>query len=400
MRKANKILLAGLGFTALVGWQLAAVEPDDDGPRLLRGYHHTEPWAEATNSTAAGGNVNATRGLVAVPTGSVPMSSYSFTSSKDGKVYSGVIVGTSPFSAPAATTISTVVVPLKITIGTSVFDPTAANSCDGGISAVNRFNNSPLVQSVPLTFNGVSVGTTQFIDGFRRAEFWNTIGGSAGYHNTLSPVVTAATYSLTAGSNGTTYSSGCSQLGIVSYSWISSQLTNTVLPALTKTSVVSPSKFVVFLVSNVVQSNANPPSVNNCCILGFHGATGATPQTYGIMDWDTTGDFGAGVADGSISSHEIGEWIDDPLGTNPTPAWGGIGQVSGCQTNWEVGDPLSGSLMPGITLNGKTYHMQELGFFSWYFNKLGSASVGTGGKFSSNGKFAGPSKACPPGGTN
>ena len=53
-----------------------------------------------------------------------------------------------------------------------------------------------------------------------------------------------------------------------------------------------------------------------------------------------------------------------------------IGQVTGCQANWEVGDPLSGTLMPPITMNGKSYQMQELAFYSWFFNKTGDASVG------------------------
>jgi hypothetical protein len=106
------------------------------------------------------------------------------------------------------------------------------------------------------------------------------------------------------------------------------------------------------------------------------------------------------VSDASIASHEIGEWMDDPLAYNATPPWGNVGQVSGCQGNWEVGDPLSGVLMPPITMNGKEYQMQELAFFSWYFNKDGAPSVGAGGKFSSNGTFQGPAKACPPGGTN
>jgi hypothetical protein len=156
---------------------------------------------------------------------------------------------------------------------------------------------------------------------------------------------------------------------------------------------------VVFLLSNVVESLTDPPTLSNCCILGYHGATGNPVQTYSPMNWDTTGDFGLRVADASTSSHEIGEFMDDPLGTNPTPAWGHIGQVGGCQGNLEVGDPLSGTLMPGITLGGKTYHLQELAFFSWYFNRNGVPSLGAGGKFSSNGTFSGPSKPCPPGGT-
>lgn len=59
-----------------------------------------------------------------------------------------------------------------------------------------------------------------------------------------------------------------------------------------------------------------------------------------------------------------------------------------------------GTLMPATTMNGKAYQMQELGFFSWYFNKETDPSLGTGSKFSSNGAFLGPAKSCPPGGTN
>ena len=385
-------LFGGAGIQNLSAQEVAATL---SAPQL-NGYFATEPWTGAPKGTASAQSLT---GAPAATT--IPMSTYSFATTKDGTTRTGTIVGTSPFAAPQSSTIPVVVVPLKITIGTAVFDPSAANSCDGNISAVNRFNQSPLVQVSPLTFNGVSVGTTQYINGFRRAEFWNAIGGSAAYQNTLSPVTYATQVNVPAltSSQGSTYSSGCSLLGIVSYSWFSNYLSNTLLPSLTASGVISPTKFVIFLLKNVVQSTANPPSTTGCCILGFHSAKGSPVQTYSPIDWDTTGLF-SGTADGSIASHEIGEWMDDPLGTNPTPAWGNIGQVSGCQTNWENGDPLSGTLMPAITLSGKAYHMQELGFFSWYFNKLGVASLGAGGKFSANGKFAGPSKACPAGGTN
>jgi len=157
---------------------------------------------------------------------------------------------------------------------------------------------------------------------------------------------------------------------------------------LTNSGVIAPTKFALFLFRNVVPT-IDPPSVAFCCILGYHSAKGTPMQTYATVEWDSSGDFGSSVADGSVGSHEIGEWLDDPTGGNLTPAWGNIGQVSGCQNNLQVGGPLSGTLV-AYTLAGKTYHMQELGFFSWYFNKNGAASLGTGGKFSSNGKFSGP----------
>ena len=371
--------------------KLIAQEQATQAPRLP-GYFVTQPWTEGTPADAA---------AQALSSATIPMSTYSFVSTKDGKTYTGTLVGTSPFAATkTGSTIPVVVVPLKVTVGTTIFDPSAANSCDAGVSVVTRFNESPLVQNSPLTFNGISVGTTQYVNGFQRAEFWNQIGGSAAFQNTLSPITYATEVSIVAStaSQGTTYSSGCTELGIVSYTWLSSQLSSE-LSTLTRSGVVGPTKFVIFLVKNIVQSTATPPSTSGCCILGYHSATGNPVQTYGVMDWDTTGDFGT-TTDAASSSHEIAEWMNDPLGTNPTPAWGGIGQVNGCQNNFEVGDPLSGTLMPPITLSGKAFHMQELGFFSWYFNKLGVASLGAGGKFSGNGTFKGPSKACPPGGTN
>ena len=47
--------------------------------------------------------------------------------------------------------------------------------------------------------------------------------------------------------------------------------------------------------------------------------------------------------------------------------------------------------------NGLTYRLQELAFFSWFF---GGPSLGTGGKYSSNGTFGGYANLCPPGGTH
>jgi hypothetical protein len=377
--------LLALAAVATIGAQhLLAQEAAGE----LHGYYASAPWTEGTAADAIAQSLQGT---------TIPMISYSVTASKDGKTYTGVFAGGN-FETGAVTKIPTVVVPLKLVIGTSVFDPDAANSCDGGASALTRFKKSPLIVHTALKFNGVSVGTTQYSDGFMRAEFWDDI--KSGFHNYLSPVKYASEITVTADSSvGTTYSSGCSELGIVSNSPFGTFL-NSLVTTLQGDGIVSPNEFVIFLLKNVVQSGSEPPNTTNCCILGFHTAQGSPAQTWGIMDYDVSGDFGSGIHDVSIASHEIDEWMNDPLGNNPTPAWGNIGQVSGCQDNFEVGDPLSGTLMPAITLSGYAYHMQELAFFSWYYTKKGGTSIGTGGKFSGNGKFKGPSKACPPGGTN
>ena len=90
-------------------------------------------------------------------------------------------------------------------------------------------------------------------------------------------------------------------------------------------------------------------------------------------------------------SHEVAEWQDDPFGTNPTKPWGNIGQVAGCQTNLEVGDPLSGTPIPTVT-NGHTFHPQELAFFSWFYHS--NPSLGVNGLFSNNGTFTTAAPVC------
>jgi hypothetical protein len=159
------------------------------------------------------------------------------------------------------------------------------------------------------------------------------------------------------------------------------------------------SQFPFFLMYNSALSDGAANNVNNCCILGYHNALGNPGQTYGIAGFEGRNQtVFNGVADIASATHEVNEWTNDPSGSNATPAWGNIGQVSGCQSNLEVGDPLSGSLMPNVTMpNGFTYHLQELAFYSWFY---GGTSLGAGGKFSSNGTFGGAAKLCPPGGTN
>jgi hypothetical protein len=102
----------------------------------------------------------------------------------------------------------------------------------------------------------------------------------------------------------------------------------------------------MFLLHNTVMND----STSGCYILGYHSATGSPAQTYGVVDWDSTGAF-QNTSGASIASHEMGDWLDDPLVNNRTSAWGDIGQVSGCQSNLEVGDPWSGAPGHQILMN-------------------------------------------------
>jgi hypothetical protein len=52
-----------------------------------------------------------------------------------------------------------------------------------------------------------------------------------------------------------------------------------------------------------------------------------------------------------------------------------------------------------VGANGLTYSLQELAFYSWFFDST-SLGTGSGGKFSNHGTFNGSAIICPPGGTN
>ena len=352
---------------------------------------------------------------------------YQVTSTRDGNVYSGQIVGKSPFSNPQGrTTVSTHLIPIVIVTnsvfagvdsagmiltapGVTVFDPTIPDdSCSSAPNDVplKLVQQSPIFLPFAFNFGGTDMGTVQTTDAFQRGNFFQLIshGQNANgitYQVVLDPLTTAAKIVVNIpAADGVAYPSaafvgGCptGKFAVVDIAVYEPAIISlfTQLAA----QGVNPSTFPFYLLHNVVQCEGNTPgcaTLNSgaCCILGFHDASGA--QTFGSADFDTSGIFGSAVQDVSDMSHEVAEWMNDPFGNNPVPAWGHIGQQPGCQGNLEVGDPLSGTFAPPIfnPKNGFTYHLQELAFFSWFY---GSPSVGVNSWFSNNATFltdAGP----------
>jgi len=192
------------------------------------------------------------------------------------------------------------------------------------------------------------------------------------------------------GKGGTFTNGGCGTVGIMDIATFDAFVQSTLVPLVASQPGGGPTSLPIILLYNVVMANPfvpGPGGPGPCCILGYHSSFSFPVQTYSVADMDSTSDAThgfVGTRDISAPSHEIGEWMDDPLGTNPTPLWGHIGQVGGCQNNLEVGDPLSGTLFPSVTLSSFTYHMQELAFFSWFY---GTPSTGADSDFSNNETF-------------
>jgi hypothetical protein len=413
-RKLNVISVAAIlcccmGATASYAQQSG--EAQSTTPHRLRGIYtvrvapdQTAAMSEAMAGSAGSGNAP-------------PLFTFNVQSNRDNNNYTGVMVGRDPFNGGGSVSVPTQIVPLIIvthTIGTSVsskgiittkaglnvFDPTKANTACLG----SRNNNvpltlteqSPIFRSANFNFGGTQVGVTQYVDAFQRASFWNVID-KATYHTRLAPKTLApividipASHGLALATTALGPPAFCAPLGILDINVFDGILDKQILPAL-KAQGVNPTTFPVFLLSNVVTADT-PKDLGTCCILGYHATTGFPIQTYSPSNFDSTGLFGgAAGGDTDTLSHEVAEWVNDPYGNNPTPPWGHTGQVSGCQDNLEVGDPLSGTNAPPIFgSNGFTYHLQELAFFSWFFK---TPSIGIHGWFSNNGTFltdAGP----------
>lgn len=368
---------------------------------------------------------DAARGtIVQALTPALPLWQYSVVSPIDGLTYSGAVVGGNPFNRGArTTTLQVVLIPLRINLtGAAVrnFDPTSPDAGCLSSTAFALTQQSPVFQTVPnFTMNGVNMGTVTYPDAIQRSEFWSLVSSvSPAYHTAFSvstaPVQTistannragnAAAFSFggdTCGTNAATVDNPASIYAAIDINYLDPQLI-----AIVGSLHLTANQFPFFVTYRTFITDGPPGTLaNNCCILGYHSTTDNVPanapgQTYGIGNYfqpiNVFGGVAGGTSDVSAISHEVMEWINDPSGINITPEWGNIGQVGGCQNNFEVGDPLSGTFQGAIAMpNGVTYHPQEEAYFSWFF---GGTSYGAGGKYSSNGTFTGFAKPCSQGG--
>jgi len=382
LRTFAKIGSAALAVALLVGAASASAGtslPRISGGRVILDFqpHHTRAQALTTGSTS--------------------VRRFSRNVTDGGSTFHVTMVGKNPFVAQTApsTTVKTFLVPVKIILpNNDTFDPTVTTPCDSTASALTRTVQSPIVVSRTYSVGGTALGTGQYTDIFRRAEFFkqtSPTGINPGYHVKLNtatlPVLTVHVPSSAAAEFTTTTACG-EKTGAMDINFWDNLVTGTLLPSL-RAQGVTETTLPIFELRGVVMFDGTPSS---CCIFGYHSVIGtaAGNQTYATAEYESSNRF-AGVRDVSVLSHEVAEWQDDPFGNNPTKPWGHIGQVSGCQNNLEVGDPLSGTNVPTAT-SGHTYHPQELAFFSWFYHS--HPSLGVNGLFSNNGTFTTAAAAC------
>jgi len=299
--------------------------------------------------------------LVLGASGSLETWNGSFVSG--GTTYNYNMVGAAP-STNTSATITTFIVPVKIVItprrgSTITFDPSHVLS--NGNSVTTNTLDSPIFDSTTTyTQGGTDVGTTQYIDAFQRANFWGTVQTDTKSHVLLSPTVLAEQTLSPSRSFGTTGSPFGFTAALVDINWFDSQL-----PSLISKLGINPSQFVIFLTYDTYLTESG-----SCCIGGYHSSEGSTsnPQSYAEATYvDHAGEFAQDV---SALSHEVGEWVDDPLTVN----FNGNNTPCGIL---EVGDPEEGDANFGgfpYVLHGFTYNLQDLVFLT-YFGAPSSTSL-------------------------
>jgi hypothetical protein len=332
------------------------------------------------------------------PAAATPIQDFTQGITDGASNFNYTMIGKNPFVVQSrpSTSIKTFLQPVKIHfVDGKEWDPTVADNCEaGGVSALTRTQNSPIFQSQGWKFGGTAVGKAQYVDAFQRAMFFdqtNSTGINPKYHVKLTlvnlPVITINVPGASSAEGA--LSCGNNLLGAIDINFWDNLVQTTLLPNMAAQGLTL-KDFPLFLFGNVVMFDGSPA---NCCILGYHFAkgSGATFQSYGNAMYDKTAAF-SGSGDISVLTHEVSEWMADPNVLNPTKPWGNIGQVSGCQNNLETGDPLSGTIHPKA-LNGFTYHVQELAFYSWFYHQ--NPSQGVNGWFSNFGKFTIDANPCP-----
>jgi hypothetical protein len=341
---AVRIFVAMLGccFVASAAAQDTEIEPGSERPlftRLRPSLHSPKTPVEAAGT---------------------PLQTWNGSFTFSGTTYNYNMVGTPPSSTSAAT-VATLIIPVKIVLSNgSTFDPS-------GI--VSKVTGSPIFNTgVDFTSGGVDFGKTQYINAFQRANFYGV--GRSGFGILLSgptvkPLVTL-NVPKRSGKTGVVFGFNA---GLVDINYFDTQA-HTILSNLGIASNIFP----IFITYDVYLTQNH-----SCCIGGYHSATGVIGSAQAYAHATYVDHPGAFAQDVSALSHEVGEWVDDPLvnnNGNPTPCGGSL----------EVGDPLENNSNFGAfpyTLNGFTYNLQDLVTLP-YFGAPASTSVN--GEFTFHGE--------------
>lgn len=378
MRSGRRTLLVAMSGLAILSLLLAAaVTRYTSNVQAASGPIPDDGQVHAQFSTGAGAGGFRT-------TNTIPYWSSSFTF--NGSTFPFTMVGTSPFTTDATTTVPTVLIPLKFVFSpksnlgggnfSDVRDPFTVDHVTG-LTSVQATLDSPIFQKAAYPDG---VGTVQFGDAIQRATFDKT--GGSGYHVLLGTptILPEATFDVPANLADVHRISARIDIG-----WFSDRL-NELMNSLH----LDPHTLPIFATYNTLLYTNNNPAA--CCVLGFHGAprpqcrvtcavngNGAQPvQTFIYESWLSPGvSVNPGLQDNFALSHEVSEWLNDPFTDNLVPPWLALGPAPFCQGNLETGDVLEelDNAPFSVTINGLTFHVQSEALLPWFERQSPSTAV-------------------------
>jgi hypothetical protein len=330
---------------------------------------------------------------------SIPFFRGSFTAI--GKQFSFVMTGGDPTKG-GTTTIPTQITPIRM-VFEGVFLPNGQNvvlDASGTITTATAI--SPMWQSTQF-----DSGFTQFGDGLQRAEFFST--EASDWHTLVAKPTIFPTVEIDVPFGDAVVL----EFNNVIFALLDANFFDQQLGNILSSEPISISGLPITLVNDVfLFENGNP---NDCCVLGFHGASpvgtqGNTTlvQTFIFDAWvdphlqifgtvDQNGNFvvDPDVSDINTLSHEVSEWLNDPFGNNLVPPWQ-FPDGSGCQGNLETGDPVEVLNPDGtiITLHGHDYHPQTEVMLPWFAREVPSTAIDGAYSWPDETKVTSPSVPC------
>jgi hypothetical protein len=277
--------------------------------------------------------------------------------------YPYTMLGTDPSLGSHTTVIQAILIPIKFAFANGTVLDASAPVYGQNQSAVQLTQESPLFKPVPFKPGGTNVGTTQYIDAFQRANFWNLVSTTAPDYHVKFKLTTAPLQTLKVPTYfGYTRPGPGNPIGFVDNGWYDGQLGVILFRLKIKTNTLP-----MFLIYNTI--GITPTFY----YAGYHTAYGNPAQVYLSAGFFDQGIYSYG-GDVIFLSHEMGEATDDPFITNLVPQWKNP-ETGTCSNLLEIGDPVPDVGIPPIVRRGYTYHPQDLTFLPWFAQLVPSTSV-------------------------
>ena len=391
MRKIVTGLAGLVGTSVLLALSSPADVAQAAGTATLPAVHQLSR-ANARFEEGAGAGVTAT-------TRTVPHFHGSFTDPTNHTTYGYNMVGADP-ATDGDTTVRTVMVPLTLTFASS------GGFALSGSAVAPAFATSPVWQNGSYSQTGDTA--VQYGDAVMRAQF-DKVGKGSHMRLGAPRMLPTETISVPQGLGSAGQIPNGPAVGFVNVTWFAAQLQN-----LNNALHLDPTTLVVYVTDDVVLYVGRPDAPDNCCILGFHGAsevaghgTGATHgtgnqpvQTYAWASYLRPGLYPTTDAASDPNgahflqdihglSHEISEWADDPFINNKVNPWlTPTAPQYGCTDLLETGDPVVGiGFHQGTNTFGQdlpngadgAWHPEDEALLPWFARQTPSSA--TGGRY-------------------